>query len=238
MTDAGYVLRRLRRSPSARATLSYAWRAARAAPPATGPTPGGALPTERPSLPTVTPKSASPGGRGPGRTRSRRPDGGPGRDASRGTGGGAGPGVARGWSWSPSCVGALAFVVFRGLGNATLFFYNVDEAVAKQSQSRERPVPAAGQRRGRDPERSGGTPLHGVVQRGGGARAPPRRHPQAVPSRASPWCSRGTGTVGVFASDRMLVKHSEVYVEENPDRVARTTTNRRRRRTRRPRWRR
>jgi len=42
------------------------------------------------------------------------------------------PRNARAWLLAGIVLAALGFVVFRGLGNATLFFYNVDEAVAKQ----------------------------------------------------------------------------------------------------------
>ena len=56
--------------------------------------------------------------------------------AARGRPGGAG---ARWPSPSSSCLlGALSFVVFRGLTNATLYFYNADEAVERRDELGDR----------------------------------------------------------------------------------------------------
>lgn len=116
-------------------------------------------------------------------------------------------------------LGALGFVVFRGLGNAALFFYNVDEAVAKQ------------QSLGTDRFRLQGTVEDGALRHEGttsiftvtynGVEAPVR-HTGEIPKMFAagiPVVLEGRWQGGVFESSRMLVKHNEVYVANNPDRV-------------------
>ncbi len=117
-------------------------------------------------------------------------------------------------------VGALAFVVARGLGNATLFFYNADEAVARKAQL------------GDDRFRLQGNVLDGTVSRGNGAANftvsyggvdVAVSHGGEIPQLFEPGIPvvlEGRWQGEVFVSDRMLVKHSEVYVEQNPDRVS------------------
>jgi cytochrome c-type biogenesis protein CcmE len=129
------------------------------------------------------------------------------------------PRRARNWVLGAVVLGALAFVLVRGLGNAALFFYNVDEAVAKQ------------QSLGDDRFRLQGTVLDGTIVREGnrasftvtynGVEAKVS-HTGEIPKLFEPGIPvvlEGRWRDGVFASDRMLVKHSEVYVADNPDRV-------------------
>ncbi len=116
-------------------------------------------------------------------------------------------------------VGALGFVVARGLGNATLFFYNADEAVARKTEL------------GQDRFRLQGNVADGSVTRGDGAANFTVSHGGAnvavahqgeIPQLFEPGIPvvlEGRWQGEVFVSDRMLVKHSEVYVEKNPDRV-------------------
>jgi cytochrome c-type biogenesis protein CcmE len=114
---------------------------------------------------------------------------------------------------------ALAFVLLRGLGNATLFFYNVDEAVARRAELDD------------DRFRLQGTVVADTVARteegasfdltfGGVAAAV--RHRGDLPQLFEPGIPvvlEGRWQGDRFESDRMLVKHSEVYVAENPGRV-------------------
>lgn len=116
-------------------------------------------------------------------------------------------------------IGALGFVVAQGLGNATLFFYNADEAVARKSEL------------GEDRFRLQGNVLDGTVSRSEGAANftvsyggvdVPVAHQGEIPQLFEPGIPvvlEGHWRGDVFQSDRMLVKHSEVYVEENPTRV-------------------
>jgi len=116
-------------------------------------------------------------------------------------------------------VAALAFVLFRGLGNATLFFYNADEAVARRTTL------------GEDRFRLQGNVEDGTLDRSDGAARfmvtynavdVPVVHRGEIPKLFAPGIPvvlEGRWDGEVFRSDRMLIKHSEVYVEQNPDRV-------------------
>jgi cytochrome c-type biogenesis protein CcmE len=116
-------------------------------------------------------------------------------------------------------VAGLGFVTFRGLGNATLFFYNVDEALAQREELGERRF------------RLQGTVVPDSVSRGDdGARfevtfdgaVAAVRHRGDLPQLFQPNIPvvlEGHWEGDWFESDRMLVKHDEVYQAENPDRV-------------------
>lgn len=117
-------------------------------------------------------------------------------------------------------VGALGFLLLR-LGDATVYFRTVDEAVAQRA--------ALGERRFR---------LQGIVSPGtvkqtangieftveeNGASIPVRfagKEPELFQPNI-PVVLEGNFVKGsdVFASDRIMVKHSESYRAENPDRV-------------------
>lgn len=111
------------------------------------------------------------------------------------------------------------FVLWRGLANATLYFYNADEAVAQRDD--------LGDSRFR---------LQGTVVDGSVAEEPtgvrfevtfngvevPVDHTGAPPDlfqEGMPVVVEGHWQGDVFASDEILVKHDEVYVEENGDRL-------------------
>ena len=126
----------------------------------------------------------------------------------------------RGWVLGLVAVAALGFVAFRGLGNATLFFYNADEAVANKATL------------GHDRFRLQGNVEDGTLERSTGTASfmvtfnqveVPVRHRGEIPQLFQPGIPvvlEGRWEGDVFASDRMLVKHNEVYVEQNPNRVA------------------
>lgn len=116
-------------------------------------------------------------------------------------------------------VAALIFIAAQSLGSATLFFYNVDEAVANKDDL------------GDDRFRLQGTVEDGSVQESddrvefvvffGGAEVdvvhqgdPPELFQPNIPV-----VLEGNWEGDHFASDRIMVKHSSSYEEENPDRV-------------------
>jgi cytochrome c-type biogenesis protein CcmE len=122
-------------------------------------------------------------------------------------------------------VGALAVVLYQGLANATLFFCNADE-VGQRSECR-------GDKRFR---------LHGIVDDGSvvedgatlrftvtynGATIPVtyQGEPGGIFQEGIPvvvegrLASAGDGAAPVFDGDRILVKHTEQYIEDNPGRV-------------------
>ncbi len=116
-------------------------------------------------------------------------------------------------------VGALVFIAAQSLGSATLFFYNADEAVANKDDL------------GADRFRLQGTVEEGSVQQSddrvefvvffGGAEVdvvhegdPPELFQPNIPV-----VLEGNWDGEHFASDRIMVKHTSSYEEENPDRV-------------------
>lgn len=122
---------------------------------------------------------------------------------------------------------AIGFVLFQGLNNAALYYRNADEAVRDKA--------SLGSRR----FRVQGTVLQGVKKVGEDVdftiqfpsdQPPTDQNTIHVVHKGDPpdlfqpglpvvleghWSSDGS----FFASDRILVKHSEEYKDQNPDRV-------------------
>ena len=123
------------------------------------------------------------------------------------------------WVAGAVVLAALGFLVFRGLGNATLYFRTTDEAVAQREQLGERRF------------RIEGTVIPGSVSSSGGIVSfriagdhveVPVVHDGSPPELFKPGIPvvlEGRFHDGGFASDRMLVKHSESYVADHPERV-------------------
>jgi cytochrome c-type biogenesis protein CcmE len=117
---------------------------------------------------------------------------------------------------------ALGFLVFQGLGNATLYFRTADEAVAQRNELGDRRF------------RIEGDVVDGSVRQVGNdvsftltkkSVEVPVRHKGGPPELFRPGIPvvlEGRFQGDHFSSDRILVKHSETYVAENPERV--TTT--------------
>ncbi len=115
-------------------------------------------------------------------------------------------------------LGALSFVVFRGLTDATLYFYNADEAVERQDDLGDRRFRLQGEVQDDVVETDAGArftiAFNGVSVVVDHVGDPPDLFRPGIPV-----VLEGRWAGGVFASDRMLVKHSEEYKAENPDRV-------------------
>lgn len=132
----------------------------------------------------------------------------------------------RKWPWIIVLVviiGGIGFIVSRAITDATLFFYNADEAVAKQQE--------IGVRR----FRMQGTVVPGTTQRTAegvsfvvdfnGVDVPVNHvgDPPDLFQDRIPVVLEGhfasTAPGAAFASDRILVKHSENYEAKNPERI-------------------
>jgi cytochrome c-type biogenesis protein CcmE len=132
---------------------------------------------------------------------------------------------------------ALLVVVFNGLGDATLFFRNADEAVAQRESLDDRRFRIQG-RVAADSIVPTDTGVDfviawndvdvAIVHQGD----PPDLFQGNIPVvLEGHWAQVGDGSAAIpadaavtddgwyFVSDRFFVKHEEVYVEENPDRV-------------------
>jgi cytochrome c-type biogenesis protein CcmE len=147
-------------------------------------------------------------------------------DLGDGDGNGAVPAGRRRRRWVPAAVvGTLlvvgAVVLFQGLTNATVYFCNADEVGVKGGCE-------PGER-----FRLQGTVADGSIVQSGdvveeflvaynGREIPVRYNgdPAGIFQEGIPVVVEGRmGTDGSFAGDRILVRHTEQYVEENPDRT-------------------
>jgi cytochrome c-type biogenesis protein CcmE len=115
-------------------------------------------------------------------------------------------------------LGALSFVVFRGLTNATLYFYNADEAVAKRDELGDRRFRVQGEVEDDVVETDRGARFT-IAYNGVSLVVDHVGDPPDLFRPGIPVVLEGHWERDVFASDRMLVKHSEEYKAENPDRV-------------------
>jgi cytochrome c-type biogenesis protein CcmE len=119
-------------------------------------------------------------------------------------------------------VAGLGFVATRALSDATLFFYNADEAVAKRDEL------------GADRFRLQGTVVDGSIEEtpegvaftvafnGVQVAVAHRGDPPELFRPGMPVVLEGRWSADgeVFTSDRMLVKHDEQYDAKHPDRIA------------------
>ena len=123
------------------------------------------------------------------------------------------------WAAGAVVVAALGFLVFQGLGNATMYFRTADEAVAQRTSI------------GDDRFRIQGAVVDGTVSQvdedvtfrieSKGVQVPVvhRGDPPELFKPGIPVVLEGRFEGDGFESDRILVKHSETYVAENPERV-------------------
>ncbi len=126
------------------------------------------------------------------------------------------------WIAGVVVVAALGFLVLQGLGNATLYFRTADEAVAQRAELGDRRF------------RIEGDVVDGSVRQVGNDVSfiltsknveVPVRHKGDPPELFRPGIPvvlEGRFQGDYFSSDRIMVRHSETYVAENPERV--TTT--------------
>ena len=114
---------------------------------------------------------------------------------------------------------ALGFLLYRGLGDATMYFKTTDEAVADRAELGSRRfriegAVVAGSVRPSD---------DGVAFRIAGEQSQVavfhRGDPPELFQAGIPVVLEGRFTGSRFSSDRIMVKHSEEYRADNPDRV-------------------
>lgn len=123
------------------------------------------------------------------------------------------------WLAGAVIAAALGFLLWQGLGNATVYFRTADEAVADRAQL------------GTKRFRIEGTVVAGSVRAGpasvafdikGVQQVVAIRHAGDPPELFQPGIPvvlEGRWSGEHFASDRIMVKHTSEYKEKNPDRV-------------------
>ena len=120
----------------------------------------------------------------------------------------------RAWVVVGLVVVALGFLVVQGLGNATVYFKTADEAVAEREE--------LGTRRFRIEGTVVDEPQDGRFRIEGDRETVNVSHTGDVPQLMQPGIPvvlEGRWDGDRFASDRIMVKHTSEYREDNPERV-------------------
>lgn len=123
------------------------------------------------------------------------------------------------WLAGAVVVAALGFLVFQGLGNATLYFRTADEAVAQRSQLGDRRFRIEGDVVDGSVHQVGNDVSFTLVSKNVEVPVQHKGDPPELFRPGIPVVLEGNFQGNVFSSDRILVKHSETYVAQNPDRV-------------------
>lgn len=116
-------------------------------------------------------------------------------------------------------IGAIGFVAVRQLQGSSVYYYNADEAVAQRTEIGDQRIRVQGTVVGDPVEVDDDLVTFTIAFRGAsidvlhtGAEPPPlfdANVPSVVEGRFAP--------DGTFLSDRIVIKHSEQYKQENPD---------------------
>jgi cytochrome c-type biogenesis protein CcmE len=114
-------------------------------------------------------------------------------------------------------VGALGVILYQGLANATLYFCNADEVGHRSECSGDKRFRLQGTV---ESVVEDGATLHfAVTYNGATIPVTYQGQPGGIFQEGIPTVVEGRMEGTTFAGDRILVKHTEQYIEENPDRV-------------------
>ena len=121
-------------------------------------------------------------------------------------------------------IGAIAFVISQGLNEATLYYRNADEAVARQAEDFGTPFRLQGKVvEGSKQATADGADFklefNGVTADVRHVGAPPSLFQECIPVVVEGRWASADGPA-VFNSTEMIIKHDENYEAENSDRVA------------------
>ncbi len=125
------------------------------------------------------------------------------------------------WLAGVVVLAALGFLVFQGLGNATLYFRTADEAVAQRVRLGDRRFRLEGVVLAGSVRPAGEGVAFSVVENGVRADVRHRGDPPELFQPDIPVVLEGRWAGDVFASDRIMVRHSSEYRSEHPERVDR-----------------
>lgn len=114
---------------------------------------------------------------------------------------------------------ALGFLVFQGLGNATLYFRTADEAVAQRNELGDRRFRIEGDVVDGSVRQTGNDVTFTLTSKSVEVPVRHKGDPPELFRPGIPVVLEGRFQGDHFSSDRILVKHSETYVAENPERV-------------------
>ena len=119
---------------------------------------------------------------------------------------------------------ALGFLLYKGLGNATLYFRTADEAVAQRASLGGRRFRIEGDVVPGTVSQVGGDVAFRITSKGVEVPVIHRGDPPELFRPGIPVVLEGRFEGDGFTSDRILVKHSETYVADNPGRVPVSST--------------
>ena len=114
---------------------------------------------------------------------------------------------------------ALGFLVVRGLGNATLYFRTADEAVAQKQQLAQRRFRIEGSVVAGTVQETSNRVAFNIESKGVVVPVSHTGDPPELFKPGIPVVLEGHFDGDTFASDRIMVKHSEDYVAKHPSRV-------------------
>ncbi len=126
------------------------------------------------------------------------------------------------WLAGGLVVVALGFLVFQGLGNATMYFRTADEAVAQRAELGTKRFRIQGNVVAGSVRERGDQVAFDIASRDATVAVVHRGDPPELFQPGIPVVLEGRFAGDHFASDRILVKHSETYVAEHPERVTST----------------
>ena len=114
---------------------------------------------------------------------------------------------------------ALGFLVVRGLGNATLYFRTADEAAAQRHQLGDRRFRIEGAVVAGTVKQAGDLVVFDIENKDVRVPVQHQGSPPELFKPGIPVVLEGRFQGEHFASDRIMVKHSEDYVAKHPTRV-------------------
>ncbi len=123
------------------------------------------------------------------------------------------------WVAGVVIVSALGMLLVQGLGNATLYFRNADEAVAQRDELGDRRFRLQGTVVGGSVREVADGVAFTIEYAGVSVDVLHRGDPPELFQPDIPVVLEGSFAGERFESDRMMVKHTSDYREEHPDRV-------------------
>ena len=114
---------------------------------------------------------------------------------------------------------AIGFLVFKGLGDATVYFKTADEAVAEKDELGDRRFRVEGAVVTDSVRETTDGVRFEIISAGETVPVLHRGDPPELFKPGIPVVLEGHWDGDVYASDRIMVKHTSEYREQNPDRV-------------------
>lgn len=116
-------------------------------------------------------------------------------------------------------LGAIAFLVVKGLGDATVYFKTADEAVAEKASLGDRRFRIEGAVVTGSVRRDGDRVRFEIINAGETVPVLHQGDPPELFKDGIPVVLEGRWNGNVYESDRIMVKHTSEYRVQNPDRV-------------------